>query len=441
MIMRFRQPQTGCLIFPLLFTALSRKSQRVLPASERSLPMFTVKTPEEALAVIREHFSRRSETESVPLTECTGRVLCRDITAEEYVPGFDRSTVDGYALRAADTFGCSEAIPAILPAAFSVEMGHAPERELPPGCCAGVPTGGALPAGADAVVMVEYTEDYGDGSIGITKPASPGLNVIYRGDDVSPGKTVLPAGRRLNASDIGALAAMGVLSVPVSRRPLIGILSTGDELVSPGQVPGDGQVRDVNSVMLEVLCRSLGADARSYGFIRDDSGLLAAGLKRALSECDAVLISGGSSVGVRDATAEVILQHGKILFHGIAMKPGKPTILGEACGKPVFGLPGHPGAAFFITRFFIREMIACMTGETLRDSAVAACLSEAVSANHGRSELLSVQLFRQDGRRMARPVHSKSGLISSLAGSDGFIMIPRDCEGLAAGSSVDVYLY
>lgn len=403
--------------------------------------MFTVRTPEEAAEIIRANCCRKTHTEFVPLAECAGRILAEDIPAQEYVPGFDRSTVDGYAVRASDTFGCSDSIPAILPATFAVEMGRDPEGPLPAGACVYVPTGGALPDGADAVVMIEYTEDYGDGTIGIMKPASPGANVIYKGDDVYPGKVVLTAGRRLIAQDAGALAAMGVLSVPVSARPVIGILSTGDELVPPSEVPSGGQIRDVNSVLLDVLCREIGAQTKSYGIIRDDAGLLTDALEKAIAECDAVLISGGSSVGARDATAEVIERRGRLLFHGIAMKPGKPTILGLAGDTPVFGLPGHPVAAFFITRLFVREMIAGMTGEILQDLPVKARLTEAISANHGRSEAIGVRITEENGQRYATPIHTKSGLISSLAGSDGFMLISRDCEGLPAGTETDIFPY
>ncbi len=403
--------------------------------------MLTVKTPEEAMAVIREAFPPRPRPETVGLEEALGRVLSVPVTASEYVPGFDRSTVDGYAVRSADTFGCSDAIPAILTLQGEIAMGEGAGAALAPGCCAAVPTGGAIPAGADAAVMVEYTEDYGDGTIGICKSAAPGTNLIFKGDDVRPGQTVLPAGRRLTAQDIGALAALGVTEVSICARPVVGILSTGDELVPVEAAPAEGQVRDVNSAMLRALAESAGAKVVCYGILRDDEELLGRTLDRALAECDVALISGGSSVGVKDAACRVLAARGEILFHGIAMKPGKPTILGSAGGKPVFGLPGHPVAAFFVSRLFVRPLLDRLQGREPRSYAVPAVLTETVSANHGRAQYMGVFLSEEQGVRYARPIRGKSGLITTLAGSDGWFCIPRDCEGLSAGTAIDVYLY
>lgn len=403
--------------------------------------MLTVKTPEEVSSLLEAAFPQRMPEETVPLDAARGRVLARSITGTEYVPGFDRSTVDGYAVRAADTFGCSDAMPALLNLSGEIFMGEAAPGPLKPGCCMAIPTGGALPEGADAVVMIEYSEDYGDGTIGIGKPAAPGLNLIYRGDDVKPGKEVLPAGRLLTPQDTGALAALGVCSVPVSQRPLVGILSTGDELVPAGAVPGPGQVRDVNSALLKALCDDAGARTRCYGIIRDDEQALAAALDQALAECDIILLSGGSSVGTKDAACRVLEARGELLLHGVAMKPGKPTILGKALGKPVFGLPGHPVAAFFVAQLFVRPLIARMLGRNVRGYAVPAILTESVGANHGRAQYGGVSLSWRDGAWRAVPIRSKSGLITSLAASDGWFCIPRDCEGVAAGETIMVHVY
>lgn len=403
--------------------------------------MLVVKTPEEALALIRSQFCRVTPPESVSIEDCCGRVLAEDILAREYVPGFTRSTVDGYAVRAEDTFGCSDSIPAILPVAGAIRMGCPPDAPLAPGTCMAIPTGGALPQGADAVVMVEYTEDYGDGTVGVCKPVSPGLNLIYKGDDVFPGKAVLSAGRTLTISDVGALAAMGIGSVPVRKTPLVGILSTGDELVPAQAVPGEGQVRDVNGPLLAALCRQAGARARSFGIVPDDPALLEQAVKRGVAECDMLLISGGSSVGAKDATARILEAQGEILFHGIAIKPGKPTILGRVGEVPVFGLPGHPAAAFFIAWIYVRAAIAALTGRAPEPRSTPALLAEPVSANHGRAELVAVRLSQERGELYAHPIRAKSGLISSLAGSDGYLMIPRDQEGLPQGARVQVFFY
>ncbi len=403
--------------------------------------MLSVKTPDEVLAVIVEEFAPRLEKELVSLNAALGRVLCEEIRAGEFVPGFDRSTVDGFAVRAADTFGCSDAVPAILTLDGEIRMGTPADTPLRAECCMAVPTGGAVPPGADAVVMLEYTERYGDGTIGISKPAPPGANLIFKGDDVSPGKVVLPAGRRLTVQDIGALAAMGIAEVPVCRRPVVGILSTGDELVPVEQQPAQGQVRDVNSAMLRALMEQAGAQVKSYGIIRDQEDLLDQALKTARKDCDVILLSGGSSVGTKDATCRVIEAQGKVLFHGIAMKPGKPTIFGKVDGKPVIGLPGHPVAAFFVAHLFVLPLLARLSGQIIRRFSVPAVLTETVGANHGRAQYTGVFLTERDGTLYARPIHGKSGLITALAGSDGYFCIPRDCEGVPAGETVSVTLY
>ena len=398
--------------------------------------MLQVKTPEEVLRLIHDKFRPVSElAESVPLTAAAGRTLSEDIIAEEYVPDFNRSTVDGYAVRAADTFGCSDAIPAILSLQGEIRMGEdagfALLRET---------TGGALPEGADCAVMLEYTEDYGDGTIGILKPGAPGMNVIFRGDDVYPGKVVLQAGRVLSAQDIGALAAIGRTVVPVQRRLKIGVISTGDELVPPGQKPLPGQVRDVNTALLSALLTEQGAEVHSYGIIVDDEDLLRETVTRAVQECDAVLLSGGSSVGVKDASCRIIESLGELLLHGIALKPGKPTIMGRAGNKPLVGLPGHPVAAFVVARLFMIPLLDRLAGRERPLWSVTAELSESVGANHGRAQVNPCRLLRQDGRVLALPIRSKSGLITQLAGADGFFCIERDCEGLPKGAPVQVYL-
>lgn len=401
--------------------------------------MLKVKTPDEVLELIKEEFSPLADhSELVGLSEAIGRVLSKDILAGEFVPDFDRSTVDGYALRASDTFGCSDAIPAILPLAGEVRMGEGADFTLPPESCCYVPTGGAVPQGADCCVMIEYSENYGDGTVGISKAAAPGQNMIFRGDDVFPGKLVLQKGRVLAAQDIGALAATGFVEVPVVKKLRVGIVSTGDELISPEQKPAPGQVRDVNSPMLAAVLKAFGAEPVKLGIVRDDEVLLAETMKTAAEECDAVLISGGSSVGVKDATCRIIESLGTLLLHGIAMKPGKPTILGKCGAKPLVGLPGHPVAAYFVTKLFVLPLLSRLMGREAPSYTVSAKLTESVSANHGRAQYGCVRLEQKDGELWAHPVRSKSGLITTLAGAEGYFCIGRDCEGLPAGAEVQV---
>lgn len=404
--------------------------------------MLQVKTPEEVLELIQTEFAPLpGRTEHVPLAEAMGRVLAEDVTAEEYVPDFDRSTVDGYALRAADTFGCSETIPAILPVTGQVLMGEGADFELPKESCVYVPTGGAVPKGADCAVMLEYTEDYGDGTIGIFKPGAPGMNMIFRGDDVYPGKVILKAGRILSAQDIGALAAVGRVGVPVARRLTVGVISTGDELVPPEQTPGPGQVRDVNAPMLTAMLSAWGAEVKNYGIVTDDEALLREKMGQAARECDAVVVSGGSSVGVKDAACRIIESMGELLLHGIAIKPGKPTILGRAGNKPLVGLPGHPVAACFVAKLFVLPLLGRLMGREERQYPLTAELTESVGANHGRAQVTACRLEQSERGLLAVPVRSKSGLITQLAGADGYFIIQRDCEGLPKGASVQVILH
>ena len=403
--------------------------------------MLEVKTPEEVLRMIEREFRPLDRTELVPLSRALGRVLAADVHAEEYVPDFNRSTVDGYALRAKDTFGCSDAIPAVLALAGEVKMGERAEIRVPHDACAYVPTGGEIPADCDCAVMIEYTEDYGDGTIGILKPGAPGMNLIFRGDDVFPGKTVLRAGRRLGPQDIGALAAVGRTEIPVRPRLRVGVISTGDELVPADQKPGPGQVRDVNSPMLAALLEDYGAECVDYGIVMDDEALLREKTEEAAQSCDVVLLSGGSSAGVKDAACSIIRGLGELLLHGIAMKPGKPTILGKAGNKALIGLPGHPVAAYFVAKLFVLPLLARLEGRALRSFPVRAELSESLNANHGRMQITACRLEETEDGLSAVPIRSKSGLITQLAGADGYLVIDRDCEGLPRDAAVDVYWY
>ena len=400
--------------------------------------MLHVKTPEEVLALIEEEFGAVAGRELVSLGEAMGRCVAEDIAATEYVPDFDRSTVDGYAVRAQDTFGCTDAIPAILPLQGEVFMGQGAAFSLNPGECVAVPTGGAVPVGADSVVMVEYTEDYGDGTVGISKSAAPGQNMIFRGDDVYPGKVILEKGRVLSSQDIGALAAIGRVQVPVCRKLTVGVISTGDELVPPETVPGPGQVRDVNSPMLQAMLSSFGVNVINYGIVVDNEALLSETVHKAVEECDAVLLSGGSSVGVKDAACRIIESMGELLLHGIAIKPGKPTILGKAGSKPLVGLPGHPVAAYFITKLFVLPLLSRLMGRKQESYTTTARVTESIGANHGRAQYQCCRLERRDGVLYAYPIRGKSGLITTLAGADGYFCIDRDCEGLPKNAEIQV---
>ena len=317
-------------------------------------------------------------------------------------------------------------------------MGEAAPKALSPDCCMAIPTGGAVPRGADAVVMVEHSEAYGDGTIGILKAVAPGDNMIYRGDDIRPGQILLKAGTVLAPQDIGTMAAMGRIAVKVAEKPRVGILSTGDELIPAGETPKKGQIRDVNSHLLLALCTAAGAEAVSYGIIRDEEDRIGAALDRAAAENDLVLISGGSSVGIKDATCRLIEERGELWMHGISMKPGKPTIMGMIGSKPVFGLPGHPAAAYFAARMFVVPALRALTGAMENEVTVSAVCTETIGANHGRTQFTAVTLQQSPEGLLATPIRSKSGLITGISAADGFLVIPRDSEGVGAGQTVQV---
>jgi molybdopterin molybdotransferase len=378
------------------------------------------------------------KTESVPVEQSAGRVLASDIAADTNIPGFDRSVVDGYAVRSADTTGTSDSVPALLQCVGRVAMGkHDTRLSIGNTVCAYIPTGGVLPAGADAVVMVEYTEEAGD-TILIKKPVSHGENVLLRDEDFKKGETVFSMGRRLSPQDVGVLAACGCAAVPVAKKPVVGIISTGNELVSATTVPGPGQVRDANAPMLAAWLSEYGCEPRLYGIVRDEREAFETVIARALPECDIVLLSGGSSKDDRDMTAGVIAGKGEVLVHGIAIAPGKPTIIGRINEKPVFGLPGHPASAFVVLIAIVRPLLDKMLGldkPLLR--TVEATLAENIPSQRGREEYIRVKV--KNG--IATPLFGKSGLLNTLVNSDGLVCIPAGFEGLEKGSEVEVILW
>jgi molybdopterin molybdotransferase len=399
--------------------------------------MLNVKTVAEVNSIIVNRFGHdRLGSENVPLDQSLNRALAKDMVAGEFVPDFNRSTVDGYAVIASDVFGCSDAIPALLTLVGESRMGEHTGLQLEKGQCVYVPTGGEVPQNADAMVMLEFAEDFGDGMIAINKPCAPGANMIFRGDDVKPGKTVIAAGKRLTITDVGTLAALGMPEIPVVKRPSVAIISTGDELVHTGEPLTIGKIRDVNAPMLQASVTSAGGEPRFFGIIKDDKAAIKAAMLKGIQKCDLLIITGGTSVGVKDAIPAAISELGELIVHGMAVKPGKPTIFGSIDNKPVFGLPGNPVAAYFMFHMLVRPLLFSMLGAGLNDRIITAPLSRAVSSNHGREEFVPVSL--RGGT--AQPIASKSGLITTLANADGFIRIARDCEGLMQDEIVEVIL-
>ena len=398
--------------------------------------MLHVISVREAQALSRGLTARITRTERLPLSALPGRVVAGDVACPENIPGFCRSTMDGFAVCAADVFGAGESSPADLTVTGEIHMGEAASVLLNRGCCVKIPTGGMLPAGADAVVPVEYTDLDFDTCL-VYRAVSPGENVVRIGDDARAGGLLLADGTRLTSACIGVLAAAGVTECSVCGKPTVGVLSTGNEIVPAEQPVPPGKVRDVNSHLLEALCRDFGCDTRRYGVVPDDEAALTQALQRAAAENDLVLLSGGSSAGNKDLTARVFALLGEVKAHGVAMKPGKPTVIGKIGETPVFGLPGHPAACYFVTQALVRPCIETLSGAPLPRRSVPAVITENVSSNHGREEYLCVSL--KDGA--ATPVYGKSGIVSQLAVADGYLRIPRDCEGLAAGTAVTVRLF
>lgn len=396
--------------------------------------MLHVVTREQAVQCVRaftEDLPCRTET--IPIGESCGRVTAADVIADEDVPAFDRTTMDGFAVCAADTFGASAATPAQLAVVGEIAMGEAPVFAIGRGECARISTGGMLPQGADAVVMVEQTDE-AEGLCLVYKSAFPVENVTRRGDDIKRGAAVLREGTRLLPQHVGVLAALGVYEVPVYRKPVVAVISTGDEIVQ--RDPAAGQVRDVNGFLLSALIEQAGGEPLFFGAVEDNRAKIADALKTCLDKADAVLLSGGSSAGAQDMTVSVLDELGEVFFHGIAMKPGKPTIFGAANGKPVFGLPGHPLAAYFVFRLIVSEYLRAFFRRASDKPRHTLPLAVNVPSNHGREEFLCVRIS-ENGE--AVPLHTKSGVISVLSAADGFIRIPRDTEGLAKGTAAEVY--
>ncbi len=379
----------------------------------------------------------------VDLEDAFGLALAEDVTAQENLPLMHRSCVDGYAVRAKDTFGSTESNPGYLELAFSIAIQNPPSSRLEGGQCAKIATGGCLPDGADAVIMVEHTLEMGPATVEIKKSLSPWENVMLQGEDVARGERVLACGMYLNPARVGLLAALGRSRVSVHRRVVVGILSTGDEIVDVSHAVRPGLVRDVNSHALAAQAHSCGSQVRRYGLVRDDAGILAEKLETALAECDLLLVSGGSSVGGKDHTLEAMREvcHMRILVHGLAMSPGKPTIVGASGSKALIGLPGQVTSAQVVMHVLIMPFIAHLGG---RKNAFApgwkafpAILSRNIASRQGRTDFVRVSLeCRDNGLPQATPVLGKSGLLKTLLQADGLVEIQENSEGLAAGQEV-----
>lgn len=416
---------------------------------------FRVVTTDEARARIAA--TAPVATETIRVAAALGRVIATDLVAAVDLPHFDRANMDGYAVRAQDTFGASASVPAYLTLAGAVEMGQKATRRLRKGEAMRIATGGMLPPGADAVVMVEYTEEVGDDTasrrtaagrtVEVHRGVAPWENVLRIGEDIAQGAPIFGRGRRLRARDLGGLTGVGLTRVAVFRRPRVALLSTGDEIVAPDVRPRPGQVRNINAYSLIAMAADAGATVTDFGIIRDRREDLRRALARGLARHDVVLISGGSSVGAKDITLDVIssFPRSEIIFHGISVAPGKPTILARALDKPVFGLPGHPQSALIIFDLFGAPLLRVLGGEDAAAAfaparTVRARLSQNIASQAGREDYVRVTLAECAGERIATPLAGKSGAVFNLVKADGLVRIPASAEGIDEGAEVEVIL-
>lgn len=419
------------------------------------MKLLKVDTIHEVQIKFNDYFaSMERKTQLVNLREAKGRYLAEDIYADMDSPAFRRSVVDGYAVRGADTFGVSESIPVFLDVIGSVEMGLASSLEIKSGQTAYVPTGGMIPQGADAMVMVEHVDQLGEDTIGVNKPAAPNSNIMNIGDDFQCGVQFFAKGHQIEVKDIGLLAACGKAAVVVYKKPKLSILSTGDELVEPGIKPGLCQIRDINAYAIAAFAEAAGAEVLSLSIISDELESYRQAVAEALEKSDMVVISGGSSAGNKDLTAQVIDSMGEpgVITHGLAIKPGKPTIIGIFTGenetKSIIGLPGHPLSSIIVFDVVVNGFLKkYYLGNEEKPQTITAAMSENVHSGEGRETYQLVCLQRVEDRKgtaepgwIAQPIRAKSGSISQLVRADGYVVISSDSEGVYAGQIVDVIL-
>ena len=410
--------------------------------------MFEVLTVKEALNTIADAVKNtEGKKEDIELSMALGRVTAEDTFSAAVVPHFSRSTMDGFAVRAQDTFGASEGMPAFLEVKDEVLMGRSPSGDINSGETMKISTGGMLPESADSVLMLEHAEELDEKMIAAYRPVAPGENVILKGEDLKEGELILGKTHTLRPQDIGALAAAGVVKVVVYRVPRVAVISTGDELVPPEEEPLPGQIRDVNSCALAAAIQSVGAHPLLFGIVKDEAPDLMEAIERAREEASLILISGGSSVGTRDVTAKVIDELGDpgVLIHGISIRPGKPTIFGMVDTTPIFGLSGNPVSALVTFDLFVAPVILKQRGMNpleVIQLKIQAKISRNIPSSQGREDYIRVNLETDEkGQAWAVPVFGKSGLITTLVEAQGMVRISQNKEGIEKGEEVEVVLY
>ena len=406
---------------------------------------FNVRSPSQAFDDLRPHLSAIRDTETVPTTAALGRIIAAEIRSPEDLPTFARSSMDGFSVRARDTFGASESLPALLEVVADIPTGQTGSASLGTGEAAVAYTGGALAPNADAVIMIERTQPADDSSIEALRPVAPGENVIHPGEDVRAGDLILKPGHTVRPQDIGGLLALGITEVPVVRRPKVAIVSTGDELVPPDSTPPPGRIRDINTYTIAARASQCGAEPIIIGLAPDEYQPQLEAAQEGIRAADALVFSAGSSLSSRDMTADVFNQLGEpgVLLHGISIKPGKPTIVAVADRKPLFGLPGNPVSALVVFDLLVAPAIHLLSGANRPPVAqtLIATLTEDIPSESGREDYVPVTLSTADGAARATPVFGKSNLIFTLINSHGLIRVPANSGGLYAGEQTSVQLY
>jgi len=408
------------------------------------MEFFKVVSVNDARVLIQNEFGNyQMGSEEVSLLQAQGRQLSEDVVSDINVPEFDRSTVDGYAIQVEDSHGATESIPSILEVLGEVLMGETPNHEVRSGQAVYVPTGGMMPMGATGMVMIENTEKMDQETVLLFKPISKGENMVFKGEDIKIGQVALQAGRRIGPNEIGVLASLGIKNVKVIKRPKVYILSTGDEVIDLDEELQMGKIRDINSYALSAMIREMGAEVAGREIVKDNYDLLMNGVRNALKEADIVLLSGGSSVGTRDYTHKVITDLGGkgVLAHGLSIKPGKPTIIGDGQGKLIVGLPGHPVSSIVVFKAIVQPYIQSLLKAPSHSTMVEAITTHNFPSSPGKETYHMVTLKEEDGKILATPSFGKSGMITLLSSSNGYIVIAEHEEGIDKGEKREVYLF
>lgn len=408
-----------------------------------NLDFYHVVSIEKAQELLKDlALTRPLQKTEVAVEDALHRYVADDLFAKFDLPGFNRSTVDGYAIRWKDVVGASESIPSMLSLTGKVSMGESTLLNVNSGEAVYVPTGGMLPSGSDAVVMIEYTDKLDETTLMVSSPVSQGENITYIGDDLANGELLIKKGARITPYDIGLLVGLGTTTVAVFDRPKVAVISTGDEILDPSQDSAVGQVFDMNGYALSALVQELGGTVVLKSIVKDEFDALRQCMEQCLEKADIILISGGSSVGVRDYTKLLIesFDESRLLIHGLAIKPGKPTLLGTVGEKVVFGLPGHPVSALVVFEELVKSYFDQLRECSQRKVTISARLTGNVHGAPGRDTFQMVGLEKRDNEWYAEPIYAKSGMMSLLAHSSGYFIIPMHKEGYKQDECVEVYL-